>query len=65
MIAWHHSRIPKGLLDDLNSLIQAAKRRARRYRTNRNFVTMIYLIVGKLQRRTRHRMTHPKCRGAI
>ncbi len=45
---WHHSRVSNGLLEGLNSLIQAAKRRARGYRTNRNFITMIYLIVGKL-----------------
>jgi transposase len=35
-------------LEGLNSLIQAAKRRARGYRSNRNFIAMIYLIVGKL-----------------
>jgi transposase len=45
---WHHSRISNGLLEGLNSLIQAAKRRARGYRSNRNFTAMIYLIVGKL-----------------
>jgi transposase len=43
-----HSRVSNGLLEGLNSLIQAAKRRARGYRSNRNFITMIYLIVGKL-----------------
>ncbi len=48
VIAWHHSRINNGLLEGLNSLIQAAKRRARGYRSNRNFIAMIYLIVGKL-----------------
>jgi len=48
VIRWHHSRVSNGLLEGLNSLIQAAKRRARGYRTNRNFITMIYLIVGKL-----------------
>ncbi len=48
VIRWHHTRISNGLLEGLNSLIQAAKRRARGYRTNRNFKTMIYLIVGKL-----------------
>lgn len=48
VIRWHHSRISNGLLEGLNSLIQAAKRRARGYRTNRNFITMIYLIAGKL-----------------
>ena len=44
----HHSRISNGLLEGLNSLIQAAKRRARGYRTNRNYIAMIYLVAGKL-----------------
>jgi transposase len=48
VIRWHHSRASNGLLEGLNSLIQAAKRRARGYRSNRNFIAMIYLIVGKL-----------------
>ena len=48
VIRWHHSQISNGLLEGLNSLIQAAKRRARGYRSNRNFITMIYLIAGKL-----------------
>jgi transposase len=48
VIRWHHSRVSNGLLEGLNSLIQAAKRRARGYRTNRNFIAMIYLIVAKL-----------------
>lgn len=42
VIRWHHSRVSNGLLEGLNSLIQAAKRRTRGYRTNRNFITMIY-----------------------
>ncbi|MGH2843931.1 MAG: ISL3 family transposase [Solirubrobacteraceae bacterium] len=45
---WHHSRISNGLLEGLNSLIQAAKRRARGYRTNRNYIAMIHLVAGKL-----------------
>jgi len=45
---WHHSRISNGLLEGLNSLIQATKRRARGYRTNRNYIAMIYLVAGKL-----------------
>ena len=45
---WHHSRVSNGLLEGLNSLIQAAKRRARGYRTNRNYIAMIYLVTGKL-----------------
>jgi transposase len=48
VVRWHHSKVSNGLLEGLNSLIQAAKRRARGYRSNRNFIAMIYLIVGKL-----------------
>ncbi len=48
VIRWHHSKVSNGLLEGLNSLIQAAKRRARGYRSNRNFIAMTYLIVGKL-----------------
>jgi transposase len=49
VIRWHHSRVSNGLLEGLNSLIQAAKRRARGYRSARNYKTMIYLVAGKLQ----------------
>ena len=45
---WHHSPVSNGLLEGLNSLIQAAKRRARGYRSARNYKAMIYLVAGKL-----------------
>jgi transposase len=45
---WHHSQVSNGLLEGLNSLIQAAKRRARGYRSTRNYKAMIYLVAGKL-----------------
>ncbi len=48
VIRWHHTRVSNGLLEGLNSLIQAAKRRARGYRSARNYKTMIYLVAGKL-----------------
>ncbi|MGO9793310.1 MAG: transposase [Solirubrobacteraceae bacterium] len=48
VIRWHHTRVSNGLLEGLNSHIQAAKRRARGYRTPRNYKTMIYLVAGKL-----------------
>jgi transposase len=48
IIRWFESRITNGLLEGLNSLIQAAKRRARGYRSTRNYIAMIYLTVGKL-----------------
>jgi transposase len=49
VIRWHHTQVSNGLLEGLNSLIQAAKRRARGYRTPRTYKTMIYLVAGKLQ----------------
>lgn len=48
IVRWFQSRISNGLLEGLNSLIQAAKRRARGYRSTRNYIAMIYLTVGKL-----------------
>ena len=36
-------------LEGFNSLIHAAKARARGYRTNRNLITMAYLIAGQLK----------------
>ena len=48
VIRWHQTRVSNGLLEGLNSLIQAAKRRARGYRSARNYKTMIYLVAGKL-----------------
>ena len=48
VIRWHHTQVSNGLLEGLNSLIQTAKRRARGYRTQRTYKTMIYLVAGKL-----------------
>jgi len=48
VLRWHHSQVSNGLLEGLNSLIQAAKRRARGYRSPRNYKAMIYLVAGKL-----------------
>lgn len=48
VLRWFTSRINNGILEGLNSLIQAAKARARGYRTNRNLIAIIYLIGGKL-----------------
>jgi transposase len=48
VLRWHRTRVSNGLLEGLNSLIQAAKRRARGYRSARNYKTMIYLVAGKL-----------------
>ena len=48
ILRWFTSRINNGVLEGINSLIQAAKARARGYRTNRYLINMIYLISGKL-----------------
>ena len=42
------SRLTTGFLEGINSLIQAAKARARGYRNPRNMISMAYLIAGKL-----------------
>ena len=48
ILRWFESRVSNGLLEGLNSLVQAAKRRTRGYRSTRNYIAMIYLTVGKL-----------------
>lgn len=42
------SRLTNGAVEGMNGLIQAAKARARGYRTARSLITMSYLIGGKL-----------------
>ncbi len=54
IIRWFESRITNGLLEAMNSLVQAAKRRARGYRSTRNYIAMIYLTVGKLDIHVTH-----------
>lgn len=49
ILRWFTSKISNGILEGINSLIQAAKARARGYRTVKNLITMIYLIGGKLE----------------
>ena len=47
IITWKKSQINNGFLEGLNSVIQAAKRKARGYKSN-HFKTIIYLITGGL-----------------
>ncbi|WP_318557216.1 ISL3 family transposase [Geobacter anodireducens] len=42
------SELSTGFLEGVNSLIQAAKARARGYRNPKNLITMAYIIAGKL-----------------
>jgi len=48
IIAWQQSHLSNGLLEGTNSLVQAAKRRTRGYRSKAKMITIIYLIAGKL-----------------
>ena len=48
ILAWFDSRIANGLIEGINSLVQAAKAKARGYRSIRNLKAVTYLIAGKL-----------------
>lgn len=48
VIAWKTSQINNGILEGLNSLIQAAKAKSRGFKTFRNFRIIAFLLTGKL-----------------
>jgi transposase len=48
ILRWFTSGLANGLLEGINSLLQAAKSKARGYRTYRNLIAIAYLIAGKL-----------------
>jgi transposase len=48
ILSWFSTHVNNAIIESMNSLVQAAKRRAKGYRTTRNLVTIIYLILGKL-----------------
>jgi len=48
ILRWFDSRIANGLIEGINSLVQAAKAKARGYRSIRNLKAMVYLLTGKL-----------------
>lgn len=48
ILRWFHTKMTNGLLEGLNSLVQAAKRKARGYRTTSNFIAMVYAVANKL-----------------
>jgi transposase len=49
VVRWYQTKINNGLLEGMNSLIQAAKARSRGFRNVKYFITMIYLIGSKLE----------------
>ena len=48
VLRWFTTHITNGLLEGINSIVQAAKAKARGYRTTRNLITIAYLLAGKL-----------------
>ena len=48
ILAWFDSGIANGLIEGINSLVQAAKAKARGYRTVRCLAAMTYLLAGRL-----------------
>jgi transposase len=56
ILAWHTNHLSNGLLEGINSLVQAAKARARGYRSKAKMITIVYLTAAKLQLPT---LTHP------
>jgi len=49
ILGYFDSKLTTGFLEGINSLIQAAKARARGYRNPRNMISIAYLIAGKLK----------------
>ncbi|WP_353949132.1 ISL3 family transposase [Sporolactobacillus sp. Y61] len=48
VVRWFQSQLNNGILEGLNSLFQAAKRKARGYCSDKNIIAMVYLLAGKL-----------------
>lgn len=48
ILSWFDGHLNNGGVEGTNSIIQAAKARARGYGTVRHFITMSYLVAGKL-----------------
>jgi transposase len=48
ILRWFNSKIANGLIEGINSLVQAAKSKARGYRSTRSLKATVYLLAGKL-----------------
>ncbi len=48
VLRWFTSKVSNGILEAIGSLVQAAKRKARGYRTTENLIAIAYLVAGKL-----------------
>ncbi len=54
ILAWFDSRISNGRIEGINSLVQAAKPKARGYRNSHTLKRITYLIAGKIGPQTIH-----------
>lgn len=54
VLNWFQSGLTNGVLEGINGLIQAAKTKARGYRSVKNLITIVYLIAGKLDLSVTH-----------
>lgn len=48
IVRWFKTKLTNGILEGLNSIVQAAKARARGYRSIDYFKVMIYMVAGKM-----------------
>ena len=48
IVSFAESRITNAFMEGLNSVFSAVKRKARGYRSNKNLITMLYFVAGKL-----------------
>jgi transposase len=51
ILAWFESRISNGLIEGINSVVQAAKAKAHGYRNSETLKAVTYLVAGKLDLR--------------
>jgi transposase len=49
ILAYFKDRLTNAICEGINSMVQAAKRKARGYHTFEGYSSMIYLVAGKLQ----------------
>ncbi|MGW8957849.1 ISL3 family transposase [Paenibacillus sp. NPDC055715] len=49
ILRWFHSRMTNGLLEGINGLVQASKRRTRGYRNVDNLIAMVYMVANKMR----------------
>jgi transposase len=52
IVNWAKTHVNNGILEGLNSVVQAAKAKARGYRTNKCFIIIVYLLTGKFDFRS-------------